>query len=80
MSDEQNPFAMAARMAKAERIAAHLCWFHVTPEQAAEMSEEGWAAAAALADVRWVDSEDDHRTTKDMVIGCLSMTLKTGRF
>ena len=75
MSDEQNPFAMAARMAKAERIADVLRRFKATPEDVAEMSEEGWLLAAALADV-----PPPSDTTKAMVIGCLSMTLKTGRF
>lgn len=72
MSD--NPFRLRACKIKAERIAESLRLFKATPEQVAEMGEEGWRAAAALAGVPWVDSEDDHHTTKTMVIGCLSMS------
>ena len=72
MSD-QNPFAMRARKSKAERIAEQLRRFGATPETVAEMSEEGWLAAAALADV-----PPPSDTTKTMVIGCLSMTPMRG--
>lgn len=71
MSD--NPFRLRACKIKGERIAEALRLFRATPEQVAKMDEEGWRAAAALAGVPWVDSEDDHATTKAMVIGCLSM-------
>jgi hypothetical protein len=74
MSDDQNPWAMAARKAKAEALAEVLRAFKATPEAVEAMDEEGWRAAAALADVRWGDSKDDHQTTKAMVIGALSMT------
>ena len=73
MTDPNNPFRLRACKLKAERIAEWLERFEATPEQVAEMSEEGWRAAAALADVPWGQSEDDHQTTKAMVIGALSM-------
>lgn len=78
--DQQNPFAMAARKAKAEAMVRWLRHYQVTGEQAEQMSEEGWLALAALANVRWTGSEDDHATTKAMVIGALSMPQMTGRF
>lgn len=73
--DQQNPFAMAARKSKAEKIAEQLRRFGAAPADVAEMSEEGWLAAAALADV---PAPSD--TTKAMVIGALSMPQTTGRF
>ena len=74
----QNPWAMRARKEKAEALARWLRYYQVTPAQAEEMGEDGWAALAALANVRWKDSADDHKTTKAMAIGCLLMTPMRG--
>ncbi len=73
--DTQNPFAMAARTAKAEAMAGWLRQLQVTGEQVEQMSEEGWRSLAALANVT-----PPSDTTKAMVIGCLSMPQTTGRF
>ena len=80
MSDEQNPFAMAKRKAKAEAMVRWLRHYQVTAEQAEQMDEAGWVALAALANVRWGHSEDNHATTKQMVIGALSMAPTEGGF
>ena len=75
MSDEQNPFAMAKRKAKAEAMVRWLRHYQVTAEQAEAMDEAGWVALAALANV-----PPPSPTTKQMVIGALSMAPMTGRF
>lgn len=69
-----NPFKLRACKVKAEAMAEWLVRFKATPEQVAEMNEDGWKALAALADVRWTDdSDDDHSTTKAMVVGLLAV-------
>ncbi len=74
-NDPQNPFAMAARKAKADAMVRWLRHYQVTGEQAEQMDEAGWLALAALANV---PAPSD--ITKTMVIGCLSMAQTTGRF
>lgn len=69
-----NPFKLRACKVKAELMAEWLVKFKATPTDVAGMNEDGWKALAALADVRWTDdSDDDHSTTKQMVIGILAM-------
>lgn len=73
--DPQNPWAMAARKAKADAMVRWLRHYQVTGEQAEQMDEAGWLALAALANV-----PPPSDTTKTMVVGALSMPQMTGRF